>query len=107
MLYNAEMRNIKLLYIHNFLSDFRLQAAFLVIYFTQITGSYTLAMSVLAVETAVSAVMDIPAGIFSDRVGRRYTLAAGSLCTAIAISSYALAHNIVWLYFGTALSGVG
>ena len=43
------IRNIRILYIHNFLVDFRIQDAFRPIYFAQITGSYTLAMAVFSV----------------------------------------------------------
>lgn len=99
------LRNIRLLYIHNFLSDFFPQWPYLVIYFQSITGSYTSALSVLAIETLTSALLDIPTGIFSDRVGRRYTIALGSLCAAVGTSLYAAAYGVHLLYMGAFFTG--
>jgi len=101
------IRNIRLLYIHNFLNDFRFQTPFLVVYFAQITGSYLLAMTILAVETLTSAVMDIPTGIFSDRAGRKFTMIIGSVATTLSVGCYAIAGDFKWLVVGSALSGLG
>src|SRR5437868_4509518 len=87
------LRNIRLLYLHNFLSDFRPQWPFAVIYYAQITGSYTAAMAILSLEMLCSSLMDIPTGIFSDQVGRRYTITLGSFAAACGFTFYALAHN--------------
>jgi len=100
------VRNVRLLYVHNFLTDFRFQTAYLVIFFSQILGSYTAAMGILAVENVTSAIMDVPTGLISDRMGRRLTLALGSLCSAAGIGCYAIADNIVWLFIGAFLSGL-
>ena len=101
------LRNIRLLYIHNFLTDFCPQWPFLVIYFSDITGSYTNAMSVMALETLAAALFDIPTGIFSDRMGRRLTMASGSLCCALALVCYAWARGISMLCVGAVLTGLG
>jgi len=101
------LRNIRLLYIHNFLTDFCPQWPFLVIYFADITGSYTAAMSVTALETLSAALFDIPTGIFSDRMGRRVTMASGSLCYALGLISYTWASGISMLYVGAVLCGLG
>lgn len=101
------LRNIRLLYLHNFLSDFWPQWPFLIIYFADIAGSYTAGMSVLAVETIAAALFDIPTGIFSDRVGRRLTMGCGSLCCALALGCYAFAHGLPLLYLGAVLWGLG
>jgi len=104
---NKKIRNIRLLYIHNFLTDFRFQTAYLVIFFSQILGSYTAAMGILAAENLTSALMDVPTGFLSDRIGRKFTLAAGSLCYAAGVSCYALADNSLWLLMGAILNGLG
>ena len=101
------LRNIRLLYIHNFLSDFWPQWPFVVIYFANISGSYTAAMSIMATETLAAALFDIPTGIFSDRIGRRMTMACGSLACTLAITCYAFAHGILLLYIGAVLWGLG
>jgi len=101
------IKNIRLLYIHNFLTDFRFQEAFIVIFFAKITGSYTLAMTVLALTTIVKAVTDIPTGIFSDKIGRKYTLAFGSLFSTLSITCYALSQGTALLLIGAVFSGLG
>ncbi len=100
------VKNIRLLYIHNFLTDFRFQTAYLIIFFSQILGSYTAGMSILAVENITSAVMDVPTGFISDRMGRKITLALGSVCSAVGVGCYAVADNSLWLLVGAFLSGL-
>lgn len=101
------LRNVRLLYAHNFLSDFWPQWPFLVIYFANISGSYTAAMSVMALETFSAALFDIPTGIFSDRMGRRLTMACGSMCCALAMTCYSFAHGTTLLYIGAIIWGLG
>jgi MFS family permease len=100
------IRNVRLLYIHNFLVDFRFQEAFLPIYFAQITGSYASGMAVFAASTLTSAAMDIPTGILSDRMGRKITLVLSSLFLAAGIACYALAHGLLLLFAGGMLCGL-
>ena len=71
-------KNVRLLYLHNLLTDFRFQEAFIVIYFAKIVGSYASAMSVVALSTMVAALVDIPTGLLSDRFGRKKTIVTGS-----------------------------
>ncbi len=100
------LRNIRLLYIHNFLTEFRFSAGFLIIYLAQVSGSYALAMAILSLENIVSALMDIPTGMFSDRVGRKKTMALGSLCVALALGCYAIGTNLWILSLGAILHGL-
>ena len=100
------LRNVRLLYAYNFLTDFRFQEAFLVIRFAQITGSYTAAMTVLMVVTLTSAFMDIPTGIFSDRLGRKYTMTMASTCTVLMTVCYAYADHVGLLYAGAFFAGL-
>ncbi len=101
------LRNIRLLYLHNILTDFCPHWPFQIIYFATMTGSYTAAMSVIALETLSAALCDIPTGIFSDRMGRRFTMVCGSLSCALGLSCYAWAHGILILYLGAFLWGLG
>ena len=100
------LKNIRLLYLHNFLNDLRFQEAFLAIYFAQITGSYTSGMAVFAVATITSAIMDIPTGILSDRMGRRFTLVLASLCSTLGIACFAFAAGAWMLFVGATLCGL-
>jgi MFS family permease len=100
------LRNIRILYLHNLLTDFRFHSPFLVIYFQQVTGSYTLATLALALEVISAAVLDIPTGVFSDKIGRKYTLALGSGCYALTLVCYASAHSLAPLIAGALLFGL-
>lgn len=99
-------RNIRLLAIFNFLLDFRLYAPIMVIYFERITHSYTLAMSVLAAAMLASAILEVPTGIFSDRVGRRFTLIAGALASLASVIGYALGGSYAMLIAGAICEGL-
>ncbi len=100
-------RNIPLLYLHKFLIYFAPYSAFLVIYFNQVAGSYTAAMLVTAVGALASAFLDIPTGVFSDRMGRRRTIALGSFFYVLGLSCYAFAHGLPLLLTGAVLLGMG
>lgn len=98
-------RNIRLLGWHNFFTDFRLYGPFIVIYFAQVAGSWTLAMSVLSIMMVTSAALEIPTGILSDRMGRKRTLVLGSLFSVAAVTTYAIAPSFTLLALGALLEG--
>ncbi len=64
-------KNVKLLILFEFLIEFRLYSAIIVIYFAAVTGSYALAMSLLSIVMISAAVFEVPTGVFSDLVGRK------------------------------------
>lgn len=99
-------RNIRLLAYFNFLLDFRLYAPIAIIYFERITHSYTLAMSVLAAVMLASAIFEVPTGIFSDRVGRRYTIIAGAAASLASVTCYALGGSYAMLITGAICEGL-
>jgi len=99
-------RNVHLLYLHNLLTDFRFQEAFIVIYFAQIVGSYTAAMAIVALSIITAALMDIPAGILSDQFGRKRTIVAGSICATLMMIFYAFSASALGLYVGAIFSGL-
>lgn len=98
-------RNVRLLYLHNFLTYFRFQEAFMVIYFAKIVGSYTSAMTIVALSTVVAALLDVPTGVLSDRFGRRNTIILGSICSAISVILYAFSSDMWGLCWGAVFSG--
>jgi MFS family permease len=100
-------RNIRLLALFNFLLDFRLYAPIVIIYFERVTGSYTLAMSVLGASMLASALLEVPTGIFSDRVGRRFTLMAGAAASLASVTCYALGGSYAMLLVGALAEGLG
>ena len=98
-------RNIRLLYLHNFLEDFRPYNAIAVLYFAAITGSLTLGMTVFSIVMISSAVFEVPTGVISDLVGRRRTFILGSLMSVVAVTLYALSHSFWLLACGAIFQG--
>lgn len=99
-------RNIRLLALFNFFTDFQLYSAILVIYFAKITGSYLLAMSLFSVAMIASAVFEVPTGIFSDFIGRKKTMILGAVSAVLSVSFYAIGSNYLILFVGALLEGL-
>jgi MFS family permease len=99
-------RNIRLLALFNFLLDFRPYAPIVIIYFERITHSYTLAMSVLAAAMLASAFFEVPTGILSDRMGRRYTVIVGAVASLASVTCYALGGTYAMLLAGAICEGL-
>ncbi len=99
-------RNIKLIGLLNFFTDFVFFAPVAIIYFQRVTGSYTLGMSVFSVAYASTALFDIPTGILSDRIGRKLTTLLGALCAIICIAFYAIGTSYLILLIGGLIQGL-
>ncbi|WHT16245.1 MFS transporter [Crossiella sp. CA-258035] len=98
--------NVRLLSWFNFFGDFRLYGPIMVIYFAQVTGSYTAAASLLAVKMLSSAAFEVPAGVLSDRLGRRGTMIAGAVVMVAAHLGYAGAPGYGLLLAAVVLEGL-
>jgi MFS family permease len=98
--------NIRLLSWFNFLGDFRMYGPIQVIYFAQVTGSYTAAGSLLAIKMLSSAAFEVPTGVFSDRLGRRGTMIAGAVVMVAAHLGYAGAPGYALLLVAVVLEGL-
>ena len=98
-------RNIYLIAAHNFLIDFRLFAPIAVLYFAKVSGSYALAMSVFSAMFLSAALFEIPTGVLSDRLGRKWTLVIGTVAILLGMVLYALAHSYIFLLAGAVLEG--
>ncbi|ALG12145.1 MFS transporter [Kibdelosporangium phytohabitans] len=99
-------RNVRLLSWFNFFGDFRLYGPIMVIYFAQVTGSYTAAASLLAVKMLASAAFEVPTGVLSDRLGRRGTMIAGAVVMVAAHLGYAGASGYGVLLAAVVLEGL-
>ncbi len=99
-------RNIKLLALFNFFTDFKFHSAVLVIYFAKITGSYTLAMSLFSAIMVSSAIFEVPTGIFSDMIGRKKTVMLGAFSAAVSAVFYAIGGSYWPLFIGALLEGL-
>lgn len=99
-------RNIKLLAILNFFTDFVFFAPVAIIYFAKVTGSYTLGMSIFSIAYGSSAFFEIPTGIISDRIGRKHTTVFGALCAIFCIVLYAIGGSYWMLAMGALIQGL-
>ena len=99
-------RNIKLLTWFNFCDDFRVYNAVAVIYFAQISHSYALAGLVFSLAKVSAAVFEVPTGILSDLVQRRFTLVCGQVASTLAVLCYAVAGSFDLLACGAAFEGL-
>lgn len=99
-------RNITLITWFNFLLDFRFYAPVAIIYFTRVSGSYALGMSVFSITMLSSALLEVPTGVFSDLIGRKQTLVAGAASTVVSVICYAVGGSYAWLVVGGVLEGL-
>lgn len=104
---HKKFNNINVFYVFNFLSCFRPHWPIAILYYESITGSYASAMLIFSVIFISQAVLEIPAGLLSDFVGRRKTLLFGSFSSFLALFFYALGMNIWVLIAGAVLEGLG
>ena len=101
-----QRKNIKLLKYFNFLIGFTLFAPIAIIYFANVSGSYTLGASIFGIIMLSSAVFEVPTGIWSDKVGRRGTIILGSWARVIAFVLYALSNSYALLVIGAIFEGL-
>lgn len=99
-------KNVRLLKIFNFLIGFSLFAPLAIIYFSRVSGSYTLGASIFGITMLASAIFEVPTGIWSDRVGRRGTIILGSWARVIAFVLYAIGLSYWWLVAGAIFEGL-
>ncbi len=101
------LKNIKLLRWHSFFTDFTLWAPLGIIYFSKVSGSYSLGISIFSIVMISSAIFELPTGIFSDRYGRVKTITFGALSFLLSGIFYAIGLNYWFLVIGAILSGLG
>ncbi len=101
-----DSKNVRLLYLFNFFSDFRFYYPIAIIYFTKISGSYSLGMSVFAVARLSAAIFEVPTGILSDMVGRKKTIILGAIASLLSVLCYALGLSYWFLILGALFEGL-
>jgi MFS family permease len=99
-------KNLKLLKWFNFFTDFKLYAPIAIIYFSHITHSYAIGASIFAVTQFSAAFMDVPAGIFADRMGRKKSIIIGALTAVLSVLFYAFGINFWILAIGAIFEGL-
>lgn len=99
-------RNIRLLYVFNFLTDFKLWAAVAILVFSHESGSYVGGMAVFSVMTLSSALFEIPTGLISDHLGRKAGIIFGAAAALIGSLFFALDNGYLSLLIGAAFFGL-
>lgn len=99
-------RNIKLLALFNFFTDFNFFSAILILYFAKVTGSYALGMSIFSITMFSSALFEVPTGILSDKIGRKRTVTAGAMAAVISVICYAIGGTYWVLVLGALVEGL-
>lgn len=77
-------RNIKILTWQGFFIGFSLWEPIAAIYFSQVSGSYAWGLSIFSIANISGAIFEIPTGIFSDKIGRKYTTILGGLAYTLS-----------------------
>jgi MFS family permease len=102
----GSQKNIRLLAWFNFFTDFKLYSAIAILYFTKVTGSFALGMSIFSIANIADAVFEVPTGILSDRVGRKKTIVLGSLASIAYSIFFALGGSFWVLAVGAIFQGL-
>ncbi len=100
------LRNIKLFYYLNFFTDFRFYYPVAILYYSQVTGSFALGMSIFSIATVSATIFELPTGIFSDFLGRKRTVILGSFTALTSVFFYALGGNFLFLAAGAIFEGL-
>lgn len=80
---NIAKKNVLLLSLIQFFNQINFYSVIIILYFTDITGSYMLGMSIFSITTISTAILEIPTGILSDKIGRKKTIVIGSICSIV------------------------
>ncbi len=99
-------KNIRLLGWFNFLLDFRFYGPIIILYFTHVSGSFALGMSIFSITMLASAIFEIPTGVFSDKIGRKKTIVCGSVASVISVMLYAVGGTYGMLVAGAIFEGL-
>jgi MFS family permease len=99
-------RNVRLLTWFNFWSEFRLYAPVAILYFSQVSGSYALGMSVWSIARLSQSLFEVPTGVFSDMIGRKLTMTCGAAASALSLIFYAIGGSYPALIIGAIFEGL-
>lgn len=92
--------------IFNFLIGFNLFWPIAIIYFSKVSGSFTLGASILGIIMLASTVFELPTGVLSDMVGRKYTIVLGTWARVFAFLFYAIGFSYWFLVIGAIFEGL-
>lgn len=99
-------KNVLLLGVLNFLMEFKLYGAIAILYFTSITNSITLGMSIFSIGMLSTAILEIPTGAISDKIGRKPTIILGTVVSFLYVLLYAIGNQYYILALGAIFEGL-
>jgi len=99
-------KNVKILEWHEFFVSFVLWGPIAILYFSQVTGSYALGLSIFSMVMLSSAIFELPTGILSDFMGRKKTMILGAISYVIGFVLYALSGSYLLLLLGALFEGL-
>ncbi|MCA0455020.1 MAG: MFS transporter [Chloroflexi bacterium] len=99
-------RNLRLISWFNFWADFRPYAPIAILYFSQVSGSYALGMSIYSVSQLAQSLFEVPTGVLSDRVGRKRTVVYGAVAAVCSLTFYAIGDAYLPLLIGGLFEGL-
>lgn len=98
--------NLRLLKWHAFFDGFRPYEAIAVLYFLQVSGSFTRSLAVFSIASITTCLFEVPTGVLSDRIGRRRTFILGAVASLFAILFYSFASSFFTLVCGAFFIGL-
>lgn len=98
--------NIQLLSWFNILFYFRFYYVVAILYFSEVTHSHALGLSIFSIAQIAQALFELPTGIYSDRIGRRKSLILGTVISILSVIFYAIGHWYWMLVVGAILEGL-
>lgn len=103
---NLLKHNMRALFRFTFLSNVQPYYLVLVLYLSHVLHSFALGTSVWAFVQISQAILEIPTGVVSDRVGRVVSMKIGALASLAGLLVYATTTNYWILLVGAAMQGL-
>jgi len=98
-------KNIKLFYWSSFLVDFNFLGPVAILYYSHVSGSFALGMSIFSIVMLAQAILELPTGIYSDKIGRIKTIRLEAIIRCLAFFFYLIAPSYLYLVIGAILEG--
>lgn len=98
--------NTRIMGLLNLLMDFKLYGAFAIIYYSQISNSMMLGMSIFSITMIASAIFEFPTGIIADKIGRKNTVIMGCINSLVYAIILAITNSYVGLIIAAIFEGL-
>lgn len=103
---NLLKHNMRAMFRFTFLTYVQPYYIVLVLYLSHVLNSFALGASVWAFTQITQAILEIPTGVVSDRIGRVVSMQIGALASLAGLLIYAMTTNYWVLLVGAALQGL-